>query len=137
MKVAIFGLGYVGSTAAGCIASQGHTVVGIDVSEAKVATINAGQTPVQEPGLDTLIAEAHAAGRLRATREIGRELDDCHIAIVCVGTPSGVDGAHNMSFIAQVTRSIAEAIDPARKTPLTVAYRSTMRPGSTDQILGS
>lgn len=135
MKVAIFGLGYVGSTAAGCIASQGHTVVGIDVSEAKVATINAGQTPVQEPGLDTLIAEAHAAGRLRATREIGRELDDCHIAIVCVGTPSGVDGAHNMSFIAQVTRSIAEAIDPARKTPLTIAYRSTMRPGSTDQII--
>ena len=135
MKVAIFGLGYVGSTAAGCIASQGHTVVGIDVSEAKVATINAGKTPVQEPGLDTLIAEAHAAGRLRATREIGRELDDCHIAIVCVGTPSGVDGAHNMSFIAQVTRSIAEAIDPARKTPLTVAYRSTMRPGSTDQII--
>ncbi len=135
MKIAIFGLGYVGCTAAGCIASQGHTVVGIDVSEAKVATINAGKTPVREPGLDDLIATAHADGRLWAVRDIGRELDDCDIAIVCVGTPSGVDGAHNMSYIAQVTRNIAEAIDPARGRPLTVAYRSTMRPGSTDQII--
>lgn len=135
MKIAIFGLGYVGCTAAGCIASQGHTVVGIDVSESKVATINAGKSPVREPGLDELIATAHAEGRLWATREIGRELDDCDIAIVCVGTPSGVDGAHNMSYIAQVTRNIADAIDASRSTPLTVAYRSTMRPGSTDQII--
>jgi len=135
VKIAIFGLGYVGCTAAGCIASQGHTVVGIDVSESKVATINAGKSPVREPGLDELIATAHAEGRLWATREIGRELDDCDIAIVCVGTPSGVDGAHNMSYIAQVTRNIADAIDASRSTPLTVAYRSTMRPGSTDQII--
>ena len=135
MKVAIFGLGYVGCTAAGCITSQGHQVVGIDVSEGKVAAINAGRSPVHEPGLGELIAEAQADGRLRATREIGDELDDCDIAIVCVGTPSGVDGAHNMSYIAQVTRAIAAAIKPERATPLTVAFRSTMRPGSTENII--
>lgn len=135
MKVAIFGLGYVGATACGCISKQGHEVVGIDVSAEKVQTINEGKSPVHEPGLAELISEASAAGRLRASKEIGTELDDCDIAIVCVGTPSGVDGAHNMSYIAQVTRSIAAALQPGRAAPLTVAYRSTMRPGSIDNII--
>jgi len=135
LKIAIFGLGYVGCTAAGCITRQGHSVVGVDVSDAKVATINAGRSPVREPGLDDLIAEAHGDGRLTAASHIGDELDECDIAIVCVGTPSGVDGAHNMSYVAQVTRDIAEAIKPERTRPLTVAYRSTMRPGSTDQFI--
>ncbi|MEQ8409974.1 MAG: nucleotide sugar dehydrogenase [Erythrobacter sp.] len=135
MKVAIFGLGYVGSTAAGCIASQGHSVVGMDVSSAKVETLNAGRAPVYEPGLGELIAEAHAEGRISATTSLASELDDCDLAIVCVGTPSGVDGAHNMSFIAQVTRSIATALKPDREKPLTLAYRSTMRPGSCENII--
>lgn len=139
MKVAIFGLGYVGSTAAGCIASQGHTIIGVDVSEAKVAALNEGRAPVYEPGLDDLIAAAHRDGRISATTRLANELDDCDLAIVCVGTPSGVDGAHNMSYIAQVTRSIAAAIKPDRAQnangPLTLAYRSTMRPGSCENII--
>jgi len=135
MKIAIFGLGYVGSTAAGCIASQGHTIIGVDISDAKVAALNEGRTPVYEPGLDELIAAAHADGRITATNQLTDELDDCDIAIVCVGTPSGVDGAHNMSFIAQVTRSIAVALKPDRAAALTLAYRSTMRPGSCENII--
>ena len=135
LHIAIFGLGYVGCTAAGCIASQGHRVLGVDISDAKVATINAGCSPVKEPGLDDLIAEAVSDGRLRAVREVGDELDDCDLAIVCVGTPSGVDGAHNMSYVAQVTRSIAERLKAGRAKPLTIAYRSTMRPGSIEQII--
>lgn len=135
MKIAIFGLGYVGSTAAGCLASQGHTIVGVDVSEAKVASLNEGRAPVHEPGLDELLTAALADGRLSAVSRITNELDDCDIAIVCVGTPSGVDGAHNMSFIAQVTRSIAIALKPGRATPLTLVYRSTIRPGSCEKVI--
>jgi len=135
VKVAIFGLGYVGSTAAGCIASQGHTIIGVDVSEAKVAALNEGRAPVYEPGLDDLIAAAHADGRVKAVTRLTDELDDCDIAIVCVGTPSGVDGAHNMSYIAQVTRAIAAGLKPDRRSPLTLAYRSTMRPGSCENII--
>ncbi|KPP94388.1 GDP-mannose 6-dehydrogenase [Erythrobacter sp. HL-111] len=135
LKVAIFGLGYVGSTAAGCIASQGHTVIGVDVSAAKVETLNAGRAPVYEPGLEELIAAAHADGRISAVATLTDELDDCDLAVVCVGTPSGVDGAHNMSYIAQVTRSIATALKPDRTKPLTLAYRSTMRPGSCENII--
>jgi len=135
VRVAIFGLGYVGCTAAGCVAKQGHDVVGIDVSAGKVEAINAGRSPAFEPGLDDLIQDAIGKGRLRATMTIGSELDDCDIAFVCVGTPSGVDGAHDMSFIAQVTRSIVAALKPDRDKPLTLAYRSTMRPGSIDEII--
>lgn len=135
MKVAIFGLGYVGCTGAACITSQGHQVVGIDVSAAKVADINAGLSPIVEPGINNLLATAHAEGRLSATTEIGDTLDDADLAIVCVGTPSGPDGAHNMSYIAQVTRAIAKAVKADRASPLTVAYRSTMRPGTTEGII--
>jgi len=135
MKVAIFGLGYVGCTAAACIASQGHDVVGIDVSQAKVDAINAGLSPIIEPGVDELLACAHEEGRLSAAVNIGDTIDDTDIAIVCVGTPSGPDGSHNMSYIAQVTRAIAGAIKLDRATPLTVAYRSTMRPGTTESII--
>ncbi len=135
MKIAIFGLGYVGSTAAGCISSQGHSVIGIDVSQTKVDALNQGRAPVYEPGLDDLIAKAHAEGRISATTKLSDELDDCDLAIVCVGTPSGVDGAHDMSFIAQVTRAIADSLKPDRTAPLTLAYRSTMRPGSCENII--
>ena len=135
LKVAVFGLGYVGCTAVGCIASKGHEVVGIDVSAKKVAQIAQGVSPIREPGLDDLLKDAAAAGRLTATTEVGDTLDGCDIAIVCVGTPSGADGAHNMSFIVQVTRQIALAVKADRGKLLTVAYRSTMRPGSIDQIV--
>ena len=135
MKIAIFGLGYVGSTAAGCIASQGHTVIGVDVAQSKVDALNSGRAPVYEPGLDDLISAAHADGRIHATTELTDQLDDADLAIVCVGTPSGVDGAHNMSYIAQVTRNIAEALKADRENPLTLAYRSTMRPGSCENII--
>lgn len=135
MKVVIFGLGYVGCTAVGCITSQGHSVVGVDVSAAKVEALNAGHSPIREPGLGELIAKAKEGGLLSATVEIGDALNDADIAIVCVGTPSGVDGAHNMSYIAQVSRAIAAAVKPGRAVPLTVAYRSTMRPGTIDMMI--
>lgn len=109
--------------------------MGIDVSAAKVETLNAGLSPIREPGLPELIAEAKTRGLLSATVEVGDSLDDADIAIVCVGTPSGIDGAHNMSYIAQVSRAIAGAVKPGRTTPLTVAYRSTMRPGTIDMMI--
>ena len=137
MRVAIFGLGYVGCAAAGCIAAQGHKVIGIDPVESKVDAINAGRSPIREPGLDALIGAAARGGLLAARREPGDALADCDIAIVCVGTPSGVDGAHNMAFIAAVTRQIGEALAAGgdRAEPLTIAFRSTMRPGSIEQIV--
>lgn len=135
MRIVILGLGYVGCTAAGCIASQGHHVTGIDVSQSKVDALNAGKSPITEPGLDELIAEARSKGLLEARTTIGDALDAADIAIVCVGTPSGITGAHDMSYVAQVTTQIAQALKADRATPLTIAYRSTMRPGTTETLI--
>lgn len=135
LNIAIFGLGYVGCTAAGCLASQGHTVLGVDINADKVDAINAGRSPVFEPGLEERIAVGQKAGLIHAVTQLSGELANCDIALVCVGTPSGPDGAHDMGAIAAVTRAIAAAIDPARTKPLTLAYRSTMRPGSCQQLI--
>ncbi|MCW1843758.1 nucleotide sugar dehydrogenase [Prosthecomicrobium hirschii] len=135
MKIAIFGLGYVGLTAAGCLAREGHEILGIDISASKVTGINGGVAPIAEPGLDVLIADAVAGGRLSAAQAIGDGLDDSEIAIVCVGTPSMLNGSHNMSFIAEVSRQIATAVRRDRAKPLTVVYRSTIRPGTLDELV--
>ncbi len=137
MKVGILGLGYVGLTSAACLVNDGHDVIGIDVSEGKVRAINAGECPIFEPGLAEILALGVRGGRLSAYQEIGEHLDDADIAIVCVGTPSAVDGSHNMAHIAEVSRQIAMAAVrmPARARPLTVMYRSTMRPGSIDRLV--
>ena len=135
MNIAIYGLGYVGLTAAGCLTRQGHTVLGVDVSDDKIAAINAGRSPISEPGLAELLADAVADGRLEAMKHPGNRLDECDVAMVCVGTPSAPDGSHDMSYIAQVSRQIAGTVSPYRAEPLTVVYRSTIRPGSMDEMI--
>ncbi|WP_193143450.1 MULTISPECIES: nucleotide sugar dehydrogenase [unclassified Meridianimarinicoccus] len=135
MKVVIFGLGYVGFTAACCIASEGHEVTGIDVSLKKVQAIRDGIPPILEPGVEEMLKDGLAKGRITADTEIGSHLDDADLAIVCVGTPSASDGSHNMGYIADVSHQIALALDPNRARPLTVAYRSTIRPGSVEELI--
>lgn len=135
MNIAIIGLGYVGLTAAACLAKEGHRIIGVDVSEAKVRQIMAGKSPIFEPGLEELVKEALQAGRLSCYTEIGDHLAECDMAIVCVGTPSSADGSHNMTFIAESTRQIAASVARDRRTPLTVVYRSTIRPGTTEDLI--
>ena len=135
MNITIFGLGYVGFTAACCIASEGHKVIGIDVSEKKVQAILSGNAPIVEPGVAEMLRDGLAKGLIDADTAIGDHLDDCDLAIVCVGTPSAADGSHNMGYIADVTRQIAAALKPDRTRPLTVAYRSTIRPGTIEELI--
>lgn len=135
MKIVILGLGYVGMTAAGCLASQGHRIVGVDPSRLKVDTVMAGESPISEPGLADLVSKGVADGLLTATTSLSSEVADAELAIVCVGTPSAVDGSHNMSFIAEVTRQLAELVLASPTANLTVAYRSTIRPGSIDELI--
>lgn len=135
MKISVFGLGYVGFTAACCIASEGHTVVGVDVSEAKIRDIENGVAPFQEPGLQELMQKALAANLLSATKSVSEALDGAELAIVCVGTPSGPNGAHDMRYVADVTRQIADALANMPDARLTVSYRSTMRPGTIARLI--
>ena len=117
MKVGIIGLGYVGFTGLCCMASQGHEVVGFDVSREKVAAIRAGRAPISEPRVQELLSAALAEGRVSAHEGLGTGLADCDMAIVCVGTPSGPDGAHDMRYIAQSAKEVAEALSAPRERP--------------------
>lgn len=135
MKIAVFGLGYVGLTAASCLTHEGHEVVGIDVSDEKIAAVNAGKSPIAEPGIAELISAAVEKGLLRATKDAAPHINFCQMAFVCVGTPSAPDGSHNMTYIAEVSRQIAGLIDVDRSDALTVVYRSTMRPGTTEDLI--
>jgi GDP-mannose 6-dehydrogenase len=135
LYILIYGLGYVGLTAAGCLVGSGHTVLGVDPNEEKVRLVNAGVPHIAEPGLAELFTEGCAKGLLSATQNPGDAVAAADMALVCVGTPSAPDGSHNMSSIAEVSRQIAATIDPDRKKPLTVVYRSTMRPGATEELI--
>lgn len=135
MKIAIYGLGYVGLTAACCLSKQGHTVLGVEVNEDKIAQLNSGRSPITEPGLDDLLKTAVENKLFQAVQNAEGQLAECDMAIVCVGTPSAADGSHNMSYIAEVSRQIALAVDRDRTDPLTVVYRSTIRPGSVDTLI--
>lgn len=135
MKIAVLGLGYVGFTAACCLAEQGHNVLGIDVNEGKIRGILEGVSPIKEPGVDELLRKALDNGRFMATVEVGGEINDCDMAIVCVGTPSAPDGAHDMRYIIEASVQLAAAIDPKRETPITIVYRSTVRPGTMEELL--
>jgi GDP-mannose 6-dehydrogenase len=135
MRIVIYGLGYTGLTGAGCLTKQGHSVLGVDVNEEKVSQVNAGKSPISEPGLEALLTEAVSKGLLKAVQNPEASLADCDVAFVCVGTPSAPDGSHNMSYIAEVSRQIATSVNRDRKQPLTVVYRSTIRPGTVDTLI--
>jgi GDP-mannose 6-dehydrogenase len=135
MKIAIFGLGYVGATMAACLVRLGCEVVGVDNNEDKVAEINAGRSPISEPKLEEMIRSAVAEKKLYATSDPTSHIGTCAVAMVCVGTPSAPDGSHNMGFIAEVSRQIASLVGPGRHQPLTVVYRSTFRPGTMDELV--
>ncbi len=135
MKIAIYGLGYVGLTAVGCLTKEGHWVLGVDVSELKVSQAKSGKSPITEPGLDDLLLSAVNNGLLECTTNPGTRTNECDMVIVCVGTPSGPDGSHNMTYIADVSRQIAAVISKDRTKPLTVVYRSTIRPGTIEGLI--
>lgn len=134
MNIAVFGLGYVGLTSAACLTLEGHRVFGLEANQDKAARIRQGMLPIFEPGLADVLRASLADERLTIAIRADRVLEECELALVCVGTPSAADGAHNMTYVAEVTRQIAQAIIE-RERPLTVVYRSTMRPGSMEALV--
>jgi GDP-mannose 6-dehydrogenase len=129
MKISIFGLGYVGAVSAGCLAQDGHTVVGVDPYQPKVDLINAGQTPVIEKDIGEIIATAVAEGRLRATRDVGEAVQGSDISLICVGTPSQHNGSLDLKYVRAVCEEIGLALKEKQAFHVVVA-RSTMLPGS-------
>jgi GDP-mannose 6-dehydrogenase len=107
MQVSIFGMGYVGTVCAACLADRGHQVIGVDISQDKVDLINAGKSPIVEPGLGALLAKGVASGNLRATTDSADAVRNSHLSMICVGTPSKKSGDLDLVYIEAVTREIA------------------------------
>ncbi len=129
MKISVFGLGYVGTVSAACLARDGHDVIGVDINPSKVASINQGLATVGEPGLDELVEQVHRSGRFRAVVESEVAVQDSQISLVCVGTPSHGNGSLNLTFIENVCREIGQAI-AAKNAYHVVVIRSTVIPNT-------
>jgi GDP-mannose 6-dehydrogenase len=134
MRVSVFGLGYVGCVTGTCLAKAGHEVLGVDVSAEKVAMVNAGVSPIVEPGLGPLLAALVEEGRFRATTFCGEAVSSSDIALICVGTPGRANGQLEVEAVAGVGNQIGNALG-GRREPYTVVLRSTVLPGTTERVL--
>ena len=130
MNVAIVGLGYVGAVTAACLARLGQTVIGVDTDPHKATAIAAGRSPIDEPGLDEMLAEAVASGRL-TTGTIAEAVEHSDVIMIAVGTPSAPSGALDLAALNRVTEEIGGALN-ADGHFRTVVVRSTVLPGTTD-----
>ncbi len=140
MKVAVVGLGYVGTVTAACLAANGHEVWGVDVDPGKIDDIRGGRSPVAEPGLDAMVAETVAKGALRATSSCEAAVDAADVSLVCVGTPSGQRGGTDLTFIRRALADIVAGLRSARPPASghhSVVIRSTVPPGTVENIVAA
>ena len=134
MKISIFGLGYVGAVSAGCLASDGHDVIGVDPNATKVELINKGITPIIEKDIGEMVANTAKLGKLRATTDVRAAVAGSDISLICVGTPSQLNGNLDLSYVRRVCEEIGSALKDKSSFHVVVA-RSTMLPGSMRSVV--
>lgn len=129
VRVAVFGLGYVGCVTAACLARDHHTVVGVEKDPYKLEALREGRSPISEPGLADLIEQGAAAGRLRVTDDAAEAVHATEMSLVCVGTPSTSSGGIDLEHVRNVSAEIGRALR-TRTAGHVVCIRSTVRPGT-------
>jgi len=130
MKITIIGTGFVGVVSAAVYASFGHTVVGLDIDDAKVASLRQGKVPFYEPGLEELLLDQQATGNLSFTTSYKDAVSDADIVIIAVGTPSTEEGKANLAYLYAATESLAEFI----KKGAIIVVKSTVPPGTLEAV---
>jgi GDP-mannose 6-dehydrogenase len=133
-RIAVFGLGYVGCVTAACLASLDHQVIGVDPDPHKVDNIREARAPFFEPGLEAIVQATVRDGRFSATASPADALAGADLALLCVGTPSERNGNLGLDQLRRVVRDVAASLD-GRSRPLIVALRSTVFPGTCEDIL--
>jgi GDP-mannose 6-dehydrogenase len=134
MKISIFGLGYVGAVSMACLARDGHEVVGVDLDPLKLDLIRSGRSPIVEEGIQDLTAQVVASGNVRVTSDVAEAVRSTQLSFICVGTPSSSNGSQDLAAVGRVSEQIGAAL----KTKVdyhTVVMRSTIQPGSMDQVV--
>lgn len=130
MKIAVAGTGYVGLVAGVCFAEKGHDVTCVDVDEKKVQMMESGVSPIYEEGLEELMRKNNATGRLHYTTDYRSAYRDVDAIFIGVGTPEQPDGSANLSYIATVSRQIAESVE----RDCLVVVKSTVPVGTNDKV---
>ena len=134
MRISIFGLGYVGAVSAGCLASAGHRVIGVDLDSTKVDLINKGLTPIIENEIGDMIARTVAEQLLSATTDVRKAVMETDMSLICVGTPSQLNGNLDLSHVRKVCEDIGRVIKDKEGFHV-VVVRSTMLPGSMRSVV--
>lgn len=133
MKISVFGLGYVGAVSAACLAKEGHEIIGVDPNPAKVDLINQGKAPIVEKGIGELIENAVKSGLLKAMTNAVDAVRQTDLSLICVGTPSQLNGALDLKYVRQVCEEIGTAIKDLDYH--IVVARSTMLPGTMSDLV--
>lgn len=133
MSISVIGAGFVGLVTASALASKGHNVIVLDTNAEKVNSINKGESPIFEEGLDKLLADCIRSKQLRAATDY-REITDTNITLICVGTPSNPDGSIDLSYITDSAKDIGKMLGK-KSEHHTVVIRSTVVPKTTAEVI--
>lgn len=130
MNIAVVGTGYVGLVTGTCFADSGNMVTCIDIDTAKIEKLNNGQIPIYEPGLDVLFERNMKQGRLAFTTDLAEGIRGAEIIFLALPTPSGADGAADLSAVKKVAKDLSHLID----SYTVIVDKSTVPVGTADQI---
>jgi len=134
MRLSVLGLGHVGLSLSACFASKRHKVIGVDVDENKVAMINAGRSPIYEPGLEDLLMKTIRNGSLRCVTEFEEAVLGSDITFISVGTPALRNGNVDLRQVKVAARDIGRALKEKNGCHL-VVVSSTVPPGTTESLV--
>jgi GDP-mannose 6-dehydrogenase len=134
MRISVFGLGYVGAVTAGCLAKEGHEVIGVDLNQSKVNLINQGQTPIIEKDIGEIIEASVVKNQLSATTDVAKAMAATDMSLICVGTPSQLNGSQDLKYVRRVCEEIGTVLMHKQDFHV-VVMRSTMLPGSMRNVV--
>lgn len=130
MKIACIGTGFVGVVTAAVFTKLGHDVVGLDIDEQKIASLQAGHVPFFEPQLEELLQEGINSGKLTFTTSYQEAVTDAEVILVMVGTPSAPDGTADLKYVFASAKSLA----PHLKSGAVIVLKSTVPPGTNEKV---
>ena len=133
MKIAVFGLGYVGCVSLGCLANNGYSVIGVEINKLKIDLINSGKPTIIEKDIDNLIKQYRKLGSIKATGDYNEAVVNSELALICVGTPPLATGQLDLSYVYQTAKQLGEALRSKRDF-YTIAIRSTVMPGTNEKL---
>ena len=133
MRISIFGVGYVGTVSAACLARDGHHVIGVDIDVSKLAMLRDGRSPIIEVGIRELVAEVVASGRVEVTDDVAAAVHESELSFVCVGTPARPNGSQDLRALERLGVELGRAL-ATKLTPHVIVVRSTVLPGTVDGV---